>query len=345
MFIPEILPNSPIHPQQWFIGEPIHQEVSFPSEGKMVTADLYIPANDGEHPAVILFFGVVPAGPNDPRIVDLAHGLARSNMVVLIPWSDVMLTQRRLDPAAVSMLVEAFRYLEQHPSVDSTTIGLGGFCVGASFAALAAQDERIRDRVAYLNFFGGYYNAKDLLISIASQTRFYGSMTEPWQPRDDTREVFTAHLIEGLSDANEQELFRQLFLEDKLKRGTTVSSLSDDGEIVYRLLSGVTRPEAQALISFLPQVFLASLQEISPSRNIVHLKAPVLAMHDREDTAIPSTESQRMADALAGRNDVYHTEFSLFKHMDPSRTLPPPAMARELWKLATHMYHIMRLGT
>ncbi len=161
LFVPEILSNSPVRPQAWLVGRPAHTSVMIPMATGEAEADLYLPSASGKHPAVVLFLGVVPAGRNDPRVTSLANALARSNIVVLIPWSDVMLTSRRLDPNAVDLLVEAFRFLEGHESVKPERIGLAGFCVGASFATLAAQDERIRDRVAYVNSFGGYFDARD----------------------------------------------------------------------------------------------------------------------------------------------------------------------------------------
>ena len=344
LFIPEIIPGSPVRPQQWLVDEPSHQEIRFSVGDTEALGDLYIPATGGKHPAVVLFFGVIPAGRDDPRIVNLARGLARSNMVVLIPWSEVMTVSYRLDPAAVDMLVEAFHYLEGHPAVNTERIGLGGFCVGASFAALAAQDERIRDRVAYVNFFGGYYDAKDLLVAIASNTRFYDNAAEPWEARDDTRKVFTVHLIEGLMDADERKVLTSVFVEGAPANDLELTSLSEQGKVVYRLLTGVIREEAEELLSSLPPAFLDDLTLISPSTLIATLESPVLVMHDREDTAVPATESRRMAEALEGSSQVYYTEFSLFQHMDPTRQVAPPTMAQEVWKLLRHMYNVMRLS-
>ncbi|MDO8750789.1 MAG: hypothetical protein Q7K03_06560, partial [Dehalococcoidia bacterium] len=319
--------------------------VRFSYGGAQGTGDLYAPAGGGKHPAVVLFFGVIPAGRDDPRVVNLALGLARSGMVVLIPWSEVMTTSYRLDPQAVDLLVGAYQYLEAHPAVDASRIGLAGFCVGASFATLAVEDNRIRDRVAYVNSFGGYFDARDLLVAIASRTSFYGETSEPWMPRDDSRKVFTVHLLESLQDATEREKLARAFQEGGKPEQVDMTSLSENGKAVYRLLSGVTREEAEALLASLPPKFLEDLALISPSTKIDDLKAPVLIMHDRQDTAVPATESRRMAEALKERGQVHYTEFSLFQHMDPTRQLPPLDMAKEVWKLLFHMYMVMRLGT
>ena len=137
----------------------------------------------------------------------------------------------------------------------------------------------------------------------------------------------------------------QAFLEGGNPQQVDVASLSESGKAVYRLLSGVTREEAVALMNSLPTGFLQDLKRISPSTRIAELEAPLLVMHDREDTAVPSEESRRMSEALKERGQVYYTEFSLFQHVDPTRSLPPSTMAKELWKLLLHIYNIMRLGT
>ena len=65
-------------------------------------------------------------------------------------------------------------------------------------------------------------------------------------------------------------------------------------------------------------------------------------MHDREDALVPSEESRRFADSLARQGNVYHTEFSLFRHLDPTRAVSPPIYVKELWKLYLHMYNVLR---
>lgn len=345
LLIPEIVPAIPIHPQGWFVEEPTYEQVNFYVGDIETSADLYTPKSPGRHPAVVLFLGVIPAGRDDPRVVNLARGLARSNIVVLIPWSDMMTSSYRLDFKAVNQLVHAFEYLDSHPAVNPEKIGMGGFCVGASFAALAAQDERIQNRVAYVNLFGGYYDAKSLLVNIASNTRSYNNVVEQWLPRDDARMVFMVHLIEGLSVVNDREQLARVFIEGGSIEDIDLKSLSDQGRLAYKLLTGVTREEAEALLHALPQGFLDDLATISPSTHIGNLKAPVLIMHDREDTAIPITESRAMVEALQDTNRLYYTEFAMFEHMDPTRNVSPPTMVKEMVKLFRHTFHIIQLSS
>ncbi|MCH8309597.1 MAG: hypothetical protein IIB17_03770, partial [Chloroflexi bacterium] len=151
LFLPQILPGFPVKPQEWFTGSPTRQAVSFPIASGNGVADVYFPPTQGQHSAVLLFLGVNPAGRDDPRVVGLAEGFARSGVVVMIPWSDNM-TQRRVTVDDVDNLVSAFQYMLTLDAVDPQRAGMGGFCIGASFAAVAAQDSRIRDQVKFVNF-------------------------------------------------------------------------------------------------------------------------------------------------------------------------------------------------
>ncbi len=182
------------------------------------------------------------------------------------------------------------------------------------------------------------------MVSIVSRTRLYRGIEEPWEPRDDTQEVFAVHLIEGLTDPLEREALANVFLEGNAGAGvdpdTLPDTLSNTGRTVYRLLNGVSRAEAETLVDSLPPSFAQTIQAISPSTSITALKTPVLIMHDSEDSAIPASESRK----LAQRGRIYYTEFSLFQHVDPTRPLPPLTMTQEVWKLLLHVYNIMRLS-
>lgn len=342
LFLPQVLPTIPVKPQEWFTGDPVVEEARFPTSEGFGVADLYMPAGDGTHGAVLLFLGVNPAGRDDPRVVGLAEGLARSGVIVMIPWSDTM-TEKKVSATEIDSLVHAYTYLLARDRVDPERSGMGGFCVGASFATVAAQDNRIRDQVRFVNFFGGYYDASDLTASVTSSSRFYGDVIEPWAPDKLSVEVVASHLIDGLPDAGERALLERVFVErDAIVDEEVLSTMSPEARAVHRILSGASLSEAKELISGLPDSMRSKLDAISPDTRIQDLDARVLIMHDRQDKLVPSEESRRLADALSERGDVYHTEFSLFQHVDPTRPVSPPIYAREIFKLYLHMYNVLR---
>ena len=75
----------------------------------------------------------------------------------------------------------AFQYLRAHDAVDPERVGVGGICTGASMVTVAAQDERIRDHVKFVNFFAGYYDAADFAKAIGSRSRFSDDYVVPWR--------------------------------------------------------------------------------------------------------------------------------------------------------------------
>ena len=342
LFLPQILPGFPVKPQEWFTGSPTRLAVSFPIASGNGVADVYFPSSQGKHSAVLLFLGVNPAGRDDPRVVGLAEGFARSGVVVMIPWSDNM-TQRRVTVDDVDNLVRAFQYMLTLDAVDPQRAGMGGFCIGASFAAVAAQDSRIRDQVKFVNFFGGYFDARDLVVSVVSSTRFNDGQQEAWSPDRLSAQVVSLHLVEGVPDADERTLLYRVFIEkNAVLDEPVVAALSPAAKVVYELLSGPDLARARTLVDSLPASALATLEAISPISNIQNLKARVLIMHDKEDTLVPSEESRRFADALPAESNTYYTEFSLFQHLDPTRPVSPPIYVKELWKLYLHMYNVLR---
>ncbi|MDP3063673.1 MAG: prolyl oligopeptidase family serine peptidase, partial [Chloroflexota bacterium] len=285
-----------------------------------------------------------PAGRDDPRVVNLSQALARAGFAVLVPWSDVM-TQRRLDVDSPDSLVWAFQYLSGLDYVDSQRVGLAGFCVGASIAVVAAEDSRINEQVSFVNDFGGYYDARDFLVQIASRTSFQNGAQAPWVVGDLTREVFTAELLSAVDDSEEHAFLSHVFTGGGSVAPQEVEALSPAASAVYRLLSGVSLEEARRLLTLLPPRAQEVFDRVSPSTHVSNLVAPVLIMHDREDDAVPVEESRRFYEALGQRGDVTYTEFSFFQHVDPTRRVSIGTFLRESYKLYRHLFRIVSQAT
>ena len=337
-FVAQVLPTVPIKPVEWFTGTPERIEITYPlDDGSTGVADLYVPAGSGKHSAILFFLGVNPAGKDDERVVNLGNAVARTGIAVMIPWSERM-AQRRITEQEIDDLVRGFEHLRSLDMVDSGQVGMAGFCVGASLMMVAAQDERLRDDVKVVNSFAGYYEAKDLIASVAAGRRFYDGESGPWEPDKLSVEVVRTHLLESVPDVVERELV-ELAVEDG---AALPGGLSSDAQLVYDILQASDLDEAQELIVQLPQDSLDTLSRISPSTNIDDLRAKLLVMHDRQDNLVPSEESRRLTDAVRPRGDVHYTEFSFFEHLDPSTRVGYLELGREGAKLFIHIYRIMR---
>lgn len=343
LFIPQVVHDIPVKPQEWLTKAPVLLEINYWTNNGYRTADLYVPATSGKHGAVLFFQGVVPGGRYDPRIVALGEGLARSGMVVMIPWLNTQI-EERIVTDDIDNLVMAFQHLRTLEKVDPNRVGMGGICVGASLATVAAQDSRIRDDVKFVNFFAGYYDAFDFIKSIASRIRFSEGYTQPWEPDNLTLNVFRHHLIAGLRNVEDRVTLTSIFFD--VDTDAKIDTLSPEGLVVYRLLNGVPFEDTDGLIEKLSPETRESLRRISPSTHVDQLQARMLIMHDRADRLVPSEESHRLAQALGENSNTYHTEFSFFQreiqvHIGDSKGVGPLAYMKELFKLFMHMYNIM----
>ncbi len=341
LFVPQVL-EVPFKPQPWFTGDPVRHEVTYPQETGTGVADVYrIP--DGERrAAVLLFLGANAAGRDDEDVVNLGNALARGGFVVMFHWSPTMALQHNIDPAEIDNLVRAFQFLEQQDWVDPKRVGIGGFCVGASFSLVAAADPRIRDRVRFVNAFGPYFDAEDLLLQVVTRSRLYNGERTPWQPDSLTLEVFANELIETVEDMADIELLTKKYLKGESGDGQPTTSA---GQTVYRLLEGVSPGEAVELYATLPAEFKKAMEQISPSRYVDDIKAKLLVLHARDDELVPSTESRRLAEAMADRGDIRYTELLSFDHVRPAGGTGAWQLVKEGFKLYRHMYAVMRAGT
>ena len=338
--VTQVIPAIPIKPQEWLTDKPLREEVLYQTDIGDGNADVYHIPGMKPRPAILLFLGVNPAGRDDERVVNLGSALARAGFVVMVPWSkDMINKQIRLEDA--NNLVYAFKYLADRSDVDDDKIGMAGFCVGASMVAIAAQDSAISDQVALINFFGGYYDARDFLKQYASRRSFYGDVVDRWNPNKLTEEVITLHLINGLENKEEQELLRGVFLDGR--QSVDLSSASTHAQIIYKILKGGTLNEVDQLIKKLPYKIQEKLDGLSPSTNVTNLTAKVFVMHDREDDLVPVEESRRLADALDHHGDYVYTEFSFFQHLDPTQRISILNFTSEAFKLYRHLYGILAL--
>ena len=336
--VAQVIPSIPIKPQEWLTDKPAREEVLYETNSGDGNADVYHIPGVKPKPAILLFLGVNPAGRDDERVVNLGSALARAGFVVMVPWSEAMINkQMRLED--VNDLVYAFKYLSDRDDVDDNKIGMAGFCVGSSMVAIAAQNSAISDQVALINFFGGYYDARDFLKQYASRRTFYGDVVNTWDPNKLTEEVIAVHLIEGLDNKDEQELLKGMFLDGQQR--VDLSGSSKHAQTIYKILQGGTLNEVDQLIKKLPYKIQERLDGLSPSTNITNLTTKVFVMHDREDDLVPVEESMRLADALGHNRDYVYTEFSFFQHLDPTQRVSILNFTSEAFKLYRHLYGIL----
>ncbi|OLC52663.1 MAG: hypothetical protein AUH85_16355 [Chloroflexi bacterium 13_1_40CM_4_68_4] len=278
-----------------------------------------------------------PVARDDPALVRLANGLARDGFVVLIPDSPDLRNDRLL-PSERGAFVAAVEYVRGLPDVDPGRVGLIGFSAGASLLAVAAADARVRDDIRMVNFFGGYFDGTDLLREVASrQIVLDDGTTMPWEPAPLARQIFAAVMLETVDSAADRTLVSRAIVDGIALSLAERDALGARARLVHDLFTANTVAEVDSLIATLPDDLRERLREISPSTYVGDLRAKMFVMHDVDDTFVPFVESRRLVAALPPAQRVY-TEFSIFAHVQPTRSLDLPAFAGEVLKLVRHMY-------
>jgi hypothetical protein len=338
----KVYPMLPSRPLDWMTPRPLVERFRYPTLGGAAEGDLYRPATPGPHPAVVVCLGVVPFGVDHPQVPRLGEALARSGFAALLYWSPSM-RDFRLDPVDVADIASAYEHLLARPDIAPARSGLIGTCVGGAFALMAAADPRIRDRVAFVCAYAPYASMWTLARDIASASRQRGGVREPWSVDPLTRKVYV-HSVTALLQPDEAARLQDTFADP---HGHVICPiLSRDVQAVLPLLGSLTAAEADSALVGLPSALEERLTTLSPLHYLTHLHAPLIVLlHDRDDAVIPVGESRALRDALAGRSGVRYTEFTVFRHMDPSKGKPSAmALARELGRFGCAIYPLFRLG-
>ena len=342
LFVAQVL-ELPFKPQAWFTDEPIRHEAHYQSSDGTTVADVYRPADGKPHAAVVLFLGANAAGRDDADVINLGNALARAGYVTMFHWSPTMALQANIEPAETGNLVWAFQYLAERDYVDPDRAGLGGFCVGASFALVAAADPRIRDDVSFVNAFGPYYNAETLVLEATSRSVLYDGERTSWEPDKLTMRVLSNELIETLDDPADVDALTRRYMDGQSLSTEELDALSPPARRVATLLDGTTPEEAVALFAELPDDFRRDLAGISPSTHVDDIRARLLVLHDRHDRLVPAAESRRLVAATENRGNVRYTEVLSFEHVRPGAGGIGELLG-EAFRLYRHMYDIIRIA-
>jgi hypothetical protein len=325
----KVFPMLPSRPINWVTPRPVVEQFRYPTSHGLTEGDLYRPSSTGPYPGMVVCLGVVPFGANHPQVPRLGEALARSGFAALLYWSPAM-RDLRLDPADVENIASAYEALLARPDIDPARSGLLGTCVGGAFAMMGAASPRIRDRVNFVAAYAAYASMWTLARDVASASRYLDGQRDPWAVDQLTRRVFVRTLTALLQPA-EAERLRETYAE-RDARPEPLAGLSEAAREVVPLLTALDPSQADEALRRLRQTTQHRLNAMSPATYAGDIRAPlVVLLHDRDDVVIPVGESRRLRDLLAAHTRVRYAEFTVFKHLDPSKGNPSPlALGREL---------------
>jgi hypothetical protein len=332
----KVFPMLPSRPINWVTPNPVIERVRYLSSHGPAEGDLYRPSTAGPHPGLVVCLGVVPFGVDHPQVPRLGEALARAGFAVLQYWSPAM-RDFRLDPADIEDIASAYEALLARPDIDPARSGLLGTCVGGAFALMAAANARVRDRVNFVSAYAAYASMWTLAKDIASASCWREGVREPWAVDPLTRKVF-AHTVTALLPSEEAQSLHAMCAERDCQPDT--SDLSEAARMVALLLTPLSADQAEHALRSLQQDPQDRLNAMSPLTYLDDLRAPlVVLLHDRDDVVVPVGESRSLRDALTARGGVRYTEFTVFKHLDPTKGKPSPiALTRELFRFGRAVY-------
>lgn len=301
-------------------GEPIqHTQMTIPSPTGMVNLDIYQPT--AQNPLIssarsgVLIIPGVGDNRRDAQLINLSETMARAGLVVMdmltLALKNYILSARDSDATVL-----AFEALNHLPAMQHSRSGIIAFSGGVSLASFAAADARIRAQVAFVAFFGGYFNTANLIRAFGRRAIDIDGKLEAWHPNIVPLQTVANTITQTLT-ANEQYLITNAINTNTLLLPDEIDSLSPAAQTVYHLLMGDQPERVDANLAALPPMIHALLYELSPERVIQQIHAPIYLLHDRNDTLVPVTESRDFAAALAQLHKSYdYVEFHIFNHVE-----------------------------
>lgn len=338
-------------PAYSLFGEPIHftrTTLSSATTG-LVYVDLYAPTDSspvlpGRRQAVVVIAGL---GDNraDVQLVNFARSLASDGMVVAIVGTPALFdfVLRRADSAAV---VQVFELLARRSDIDPSHIGLVGFSAGNALACFAAADPRIRQQVAFVLSFGGFFEATTLLQAIATHQLQADGRAQPWTPYYVPLQAL-AHTLGTILPSREAALLRSAFAQNgRPLTAAELRQLSPSTRAAYHLLAGDQPGQVAANLAALSPQMRALLAQLSPASVVSAIEAPIFLLHDRSDAYVPFTETRAFADALQRLHHSYDmAEFGIFQHVEVRSGLSPLQVLGDSSRLATIVWKITLVGS
>jgi pimeloyl-ACP methyl ester carboxylesterase len=318
--------------------------LAIPVRHASIRARVYAPL----HPArqtVLLVSGLHPAGIDEPRLVDLARKLAEASVVVVTPEIPE-LSRFEITSLLTDRIEDTAGWLATESGLARTgRIGLMGISFSGGLAIVAAGRPSLRDHLLYVFSFGGHddlltvleyfctgsdpgappragppphdYGLAVVMLSVA------GQLVPPEQLAPlagAVRRFLWASYLDSVDKPEADREFAALrALANTLPQpAATLLGYINDRDVAH--LGPLLRPHAGAC---------GSVSALSPARSPLP-SAPVFLLHGRDDTVIPASESQHLADRLRGHAPVRLLVTPLISHADADQ----PAHVTDVLRLA-----------
>lgn len=302
-------------------GEAIkHTQMTISSQSGPVYLDVFMPTSadpliKNARGGVLIVPGV---GDNRqvPQLINLSEAFARTGLIV-VDMTTPTLMDYDVSVQDTDATVQAFKKLESLPGMAGRHSGMIAFSGGVPLTCFAAADPRIKNDVAYVAAFGGYFDTTTLLETFGRRSITIDGKAEAWHPIDVPIQVLANMTIKNFS-YNEQTTLKTALASNAQPLTTTqLQTLSPGAQAVYHLLKGDEPQKVASNMKLLPPDIQKLLADLSPKRVIKNIRAPIFLLHDRNDASLPVTETRAFDAALTRLQHKHeYVEFHIFDHVE-----------------------------
>ncbi|WP_018871034.1 alpha/beta hydrolase [Thioalkalivibrio sp. ALgr3] len=302
--------------------EPARETLSLTTDEGDIAADLYHPRQE-VGARIVLVPGFTPQGKDDPRLVQLAHTLARARFLVLVPdlQGSRALSVRREDAATIGDAAALLARLEVERAPDEQDVGVAAISYGVGLAVLATLKPEGKETIDFLVGIGGYYDTGNV-VTFATTGAYREPGSNRWQTRTPdplAKWLFLWGNLHVLDDRADRALLDEIARRRAADPEVPIDDLSDplgeEGRSLLALILNDDHERVPQLLDDLPAGAREAIESWSlAEHDLSHLSGRALLIHGRDDTMIPHTESTRLARAI-GDTDLHRIDG--FSHIDP----------------------------
>jgi hypothetical protein len=289
-------------------------EIEYGAGGERRAADLYTPQGTPARAGLVLVPGAAEGGRRDPRLVEFAEILARSEFAVLVP-DIASFRELRPSPDSVREIVDGVGHLHNGGVLSAgLRLGIGAFSIASGPAVLAALDAPECCAADFLMLVGGYHDLPRTLTFLT--TGYFEVNGEPRQREPDAygKWVYALSNAGRLPDPADRAALAALAgrkLDDpEAAIGDLLAALGPAGRAVYDFIDNRDPARAPRLLAALPAGVRSDIEALDlAARDLSGLRADFILVHGLDDDIIPYTESVSLAGALPeGRSRLFLLE-------------------------------------
>ncbi|MDX1252469.1 MAG: alpha/beta hydrolase [Gammaproteobacteria bacterium] len=266
--------------------------------------DLYLPGDGAPAAGIVLVPGVVPEGKNDPRLIALAHTLARARFAVLVPEMPGF-REIRVRPSDAREVADAISHLAHRRDLaPQGRAGVISFSYAVGLAVLAGLEEDVRDKILFIVGVGGYHDLVNVVTFFTTGYFQEGGQWRHMQPNPYGKWVFVNSSEDYLHSPRDRAVLDQMVrLKLRDMRGDIshlAPQLGPEGRAIYDLLTNTDPARVASLMATLPAPVRADMANLTlAGKDLTRLKARLSLIADRNDNIIPYTESIALAHAVS----------------------------------------------